>query len=92
MMSQLTGKDPMLRKIESRRRRRQQMKRCLDGIINTMDMNLGKFQEIVKDREAWHAALHGVAKSDRTEGLNNKWEEMLKKKFHIDAIPFEMPY
>ena len=68
------------------------MKRCLDGIINTMDMNLGKFQEIVKDREAWHAALHGVAKSDRTEGLNNKWEEMLKKKFHIDAIPFEMPY
>ena len=92
MMSQLTGKDPMLRKIESRRRRRQQTKRCLDGIINTMDMNLGKFQEIVKDREAWHAALHGVAKSDRTEGLNNKWEEMLKKKFHIDAIPFEMPY
>ena len=92
MMSQLTGKDPMLRKIESRRRRRQQTKRCLDGIINTMDMNLGKFQEIVKDREAWHAALHGVANSDRTEGLNNKWEEMLKKKFHIDAIPFEMPY
>ena len=92
MMSQLTGKDPMLRKIESRRRRRQQTKRCLDGIIDTMDMNLGKFQEIVKDREAWNAALHGVAKSDRTEGLNNKWEEMLKKKFHIDAIPFEMPY
>ena len=87
MMSQLTGKDPMLRKIESRRRRRQQTKRCLDGIIDTMDMNLGKFQEIVKDREAWNAALHGVAKSDRTEGLNNKWEEMLKKKFHIDAIP-----
>ena len=86
MMSQLTGKDPMLRKIESRRRRRQQTKRCLDGIIDTMDMNLGKFQEIVKDREAWNAALHGVAKSDRTEGLNNKWEEMLKKKFHIDAI------
>ena len=87
MMSQLTGKDPMLRKIECRRRRRQQTKRCLDGIFDTMDMNLGKFQEIVKDREAWHAALHGVAKSDRTEGLNNKWEEMLKKKFHIDAIP-----
>ena len=57
----------MLRKIESRRRRGQQRKRCLDGIIDTMDMNLRKLQEIVKDREAWHAALHGVAKSDRTE-------------------------
>ena len=67
MKSQLTGKDPMLRKIESRRRRGQQRKRCLDGIIDTMDMNLRKLQEIVKDREAWHAALHGVAKSDRTE-------------------------
>ena len=57
----------MLRKIESRRRRGQQRKRCLDGIIDTMDMNLRKLQEMVKDREAWHAALHGVAKSDRTE-------------------------
>ena len=51
----------MLRKIESRRRRGQQRKRCLDGVIDTMEMNLRKLQEIVKDREAWHAALHGVA-------------------------------
>ena len=57
----------MLRKIESRRRRGQQRKKRLDGIIDTMDMNLRKCQEIVKDREAWHAAVHGVAKSDRTE-------------------------
>ena len=41
--------------------------RLLDSIIDSMDMNLRKLQEIVKDREAWHAALHGVAKSDRTE-------------------------
>ena len=57
----------MLRKIESRRRRGQQRKKRLDGIIDTMDMNLRKCQEIVKDREAWHAAVHGVAMSDRTE-------------------------
>ena len=56
----------MLRKIESRRRRGQQRKKRLDGIIDTMDMNLRKCQEIVKDREAWHAAVHGVAKSVMT--------------------------
>ena len=49
----------MLGKIENKRRR---MKR-LDGIANTMDMNLSKLQEIVQDREAWHAVVHGVAKS-----------------------------
>ena len=53
----------MLGKIESRRRRGQQKIKWLDGITNLMDVSLSKLQEIVKDREAWHATIHGVSKS-----------------------------
>ena len=73
----------MLGKIEGRRRKGRQRMRWSDGITDSTDMSLSELQELVMDREAWRAAIHGVAKSRTTEQLNNKNVQVERVTWHV---------
>ena len=73
MKSRLTGKHPDAGKIEGQKRRGRWRVSWLDGVTGSVDVSWSRLQKMVKDREAWRAAVQGVEESDMTEALNNNW-------------------
>ena len=76
----------MLEKTEGRRRSGQQRRRWLDGITNSMDMNLNNLRELVKDREAWHSVIMGHKESDTAERLNSDTLDGQRHKHHVKYL------